>query len=378
MFTEMLHFLIKFVHNVIKMLLFTNIVYIVYRFRRRLFLSRYHLIIKFYLSFFTFESSIDSTYVFFLKTCKMPVRELSKELQEVAIKEINEDPKRIESDLAYIKEWLSKQRHLNARTDDQFLIAFLRGTKFSLERTKEKLDMHYTLKTITPELYHDRDPFSPGIQKILSLGVMLPLSKIMHPGAPRYCLIRNGLMEKHKLDQADVFKASTMMQDIQMLEDDDLTVSGISMIQDVGKISLSFFRSMSPTLMKKAMTCFQQGNPYRIKGAHFFNLSPAFETIHNFMKPFLTEKLKKRMSIYNSVDELYANIPKEVLPEEYGGQGGKIEDIAAYWKKKVESYRDWFAEDVKYRTDESKRPGKPKTSESVFGLDGSFRQLSVD
>jgi hypothetical protein len=308
----------------------------------------------------------------------MPVRELSKELQEVAIKEINEDPKRIESDLAYIKEWLSKQQHLNARTDDQFLIAFLRGTKFSLERTKEKLDMHYTLKTITPELYHDRDPFSPGIQKILSLGVMLPLSKIMHPGAPRYCLIRNGLMEKHKLDQADVFKASTMMQDIQMLEDDDLTVSGISMIQDVGKISLSFFRSMSPTLMKKAMTCFQQGNPYRIKGAHFFNLSPAFETIHNFMKPFLTEKLKKRMSIYNSVDELYANIPKEVLPEEYGGQGGKIEDIAAYWKKKVESYRDWFAEDVKYRTDESKRPGKPKTSESVFGLDGSFRQLSVD
>jgi hypothetical protein len=49
----------------------------------------------------------------------MPVRELSKELQEVAIKEINEDPKRIESDLAYIKEWLSKQQHLNARTGNK-------------------------------------------------------------------------------------------------------------------------------------------------------------------------------------------------------------------------------------------------------------------
>jgi hypothetical protein len=130
----------------------------------------------------------------------------------------------------------------------------------------------------------------------------------MHPGAPRYCLIRNGLMEKHKLDQADVFKASTMMQDIQMLEDDDLTVSGISMIQDVGKISLSFFRSMSPTLMKKAMTCFQQGNPYRIKGAHFFNLSPAFETIHNFMKPFLTEKLKKRVSESHERQLVYLHI----------------------------------------------------------------------
>ena len=84
------------------------------------------------------------------------------------------------------------------------------------------------------------------------------------------------------------------------------------------------------------------------------------------------------MRVYDSLDELYKVIPKEILPEEYGGQGGKIEDIAAHWKAKVESYRDWFIEDEKYRTDENKRPGKPKTAESVFGLEGSFRQLAVD
>ena len=49
------------------------------------------------------------------------------------------------------------------------------------------------------------------------------------------------------------------------------------------------------------------------------------------------------------------------------------------WKKKVEARKSWFLEDEKYRSDEKKRPGgRPKTQEDLFGLDGSFRQLSVD
>jgi hypothetical protein len=84
------------------------------------------------------------------------------------------------------------------------------------------------------------------------------------------------------------------------------------------------------------------------------------------------------MRICKTSEDLFKTVPKEVLPEEYGGSGGKMEDIVAYWKAKVESYRDWFLQDAKYGTNEKKRPGKPKTSESVYGLDGSFRKLEVD
>lgn len=65
------------------------------------------------------------------------------------------------------------------------------------------------------------------------------------------------------------------------------------------------------------------------------------------------------------------------MPAEYGGEAGTIDEISAYWVKKVQEYADYFKEDEKYGTDEKKRPGKPKNAESLFGLDGSFRQLEI-
>lgn len=41
-------------------------------------------------------------------------------------------------------------------------------------------------------------------------------------------------------------------------------------------------------------------------------------------------------------------------------------------------YRDYFLEDEKLGVDETKRVGKKQTSDSLFGLEGSFRKLDID
>ncbi|XP_071443193.1 retinol-binding protein pinta-like [Hetaerina americana] len=306
------------------------------------------------------------------------IRPLPEDLQEIARTQLNEDPKRIDNDLQHIKDWLSKQPHLTARMDDQFLIAFLRGCKYSLERTKEKLDFYYTVRTSLNEYFNDRDPMKPEIQKILDLGVMLPLPEPDDLGRKVF-LVRMGIQNPNETHMSDIIKVNLMTMDYMVMKDDRFTVAGVVSVLDSSKFTLSHAAQMTPTMIKQVMKCSEDGYPVRPKGVNYIHASSTFETIFNLLKAFSKEKLQNRFFVHgDDMNSLFKNVPKRILPNEYGGEAGPISDLASNWKKELENFRDWLLEDEKFKSDESKRPGKPKTREDLFGVEGSFRQLSID
>ncbi|XP_067015628.2 retinol-binding protein pinta-like isoform X2 [Anabrus simplex] len=306
------------------------------------------------------------------------IRPLSSELQEIAKKELGEDPNRVEKDLEHIKEWLKKQPHLKTRTDDQFLIAFLRGCKFSLERTKEKLDMFYTMRTALPEYFSKRDPMDPEIQEVLKLGLLVPLPVLDGQGR-RVLLQRMGGYDPAKISVQAIVQSNFLFWDIMMQEDDAGMVKGYVGFSDMKGATVAHAMQFTPSMMRKTMTCFNEAYPIRIKAMHYLNVHPIFDKLFQFASQFMKEKMKRRIHMHGgNLESIYEHIPKSVLPKDYGGDGPSLDELASDWKKKVESYRDYFLEDSKYCSNEKKRPGKPKSSEDLFGLEGSFRQLTFD
>ena len=57
---------------------------------------------------------------------KFTIRPISKELREIAIKELNEDPKKVEEDIKYIVDWLKMQPHLRPRTGKYLTVSMIR------------------------------------------------------------------------------------------------------------------------------------------------------------------------------------------------------------------------------------------------------------
>lgn len=78
------------------------------------------------------------------------------------------------------------------------------------------------------------------------------------------------------------------------------------------------------------------------------------------------------------MDSFFECIPKRLLPAEYGGDAGPIQNIVDEWVKKVTDNKAFFEDEEALGSEEKKRIGRPKNAETLFGVDGSFRKLNVD
>ncbi|XP_033218255.1 uncharacterized protein LOC117173723 [Belonocnema kinseyi] len=301
-----------------------------------------------------------------------PTEEMSKQIRV----ELNENVETRDKDVETIKEWLKKQPHLPEFDDDYRIMTFLRGCKFSLEKCKRKLDMYFTMRALVPEFFANRDITRSEMKEICSIVQVPPLPGLTKNGR-RVVLMRGIDKNLPSPNVAEAMKLVLMIGDVR-LKDEIVGVAGDVYILDASVATPTHYAKFTPALVKKFLVCVQEAYPVKLKEVHVINVSPLVDTIINFVKPFLKEKIRNRIFVHSTMETLYEHIHQDMLPSEYGGKAGPIQAIHDSWINKLEEYGPWFKEQESVKANEALRPGKPKTHDSFFGLDGSFRQLSID
>ncbi|CAO1434153.1 unnamed protein product [Diamesa hyperborea] len=302
-------------------------------------------------------------------------RTLSYELQKVACEELNENPKRIPEDIALLRQWILKQSHLKSRMEDQFLLSFLRGSKYSLQKAKDKLDSYWTLKTMIPEFFGSRDPVE--LQEIMDLGVLIPLPTDESKSKPRIVTVRIGCYDFNKYDFASVMKVNYMIADMNLVQSDIAIVCGHVNLIDLKGIGFKFMSQMTISMIKK-LSLLLEAFPIRVKAIHIINPPKNFDRLYKLFLSVASDKLKRRFFLHGSLEELHKKIPQSELPADYGGSLGNLSDLAVKWKQELIEHREWFIEDSNYGVNEKLRLGESCSKSSLFGVDGNFRSLNID
>ncbi|XP_071441306.1 retinol-binding protein pinta-like [Hetaerina americana] len=277
---------------------------------------------------------------------------LPEDARRCAEEELGEDPEQRTERIREVQEWLrGEAAYLNARDDDLSVLKFLRGCKFDLEVAQGKLRNFYEMRRKIPEWYSDRDPALPEIQEMLKLGAFLPLLGKTESGQ-QVALVRAAVHEPRKHKQNDLFKTSNMIVDLILHEDELISVYGIIAVVDLKGVTLGHALQMTPSVIWKAVHAWQDCYPVRIKSINFINAPSYVDVVLNIFRRFMNKKMAQRVFVHgHNIKSFHEIVPPEILPKEYGGSNGKLEDLVAHWKKTATEKRDWFIADEKYKAE---------------------------
>lgn len=272
------------------------------------------------------------------------VCKIDKDAIEYCEEVLNETVEKRVNSLRELREWVADKPHLNVPTDAYNILRFLRAAKFDIEAAKNKITSFYSFKSSAPEWFANQDPLLPELQSLLKTGVFLPLRQRDSEGR-LVVLLRVAAHDPAIQKQDDVYKIGTMVLDLALLEE-DTSVYGVAAIFDMDGFSLRHARELTLRMITRTVSSWKI-YPVRMRTLDCVNPPCYMNVVINIFRSLMTQKLKDRIHVHKDKDALHSVIPKEILPEEYGGSGGKLQDLIDYWHKKVSDSRAWFLENEK-------------------------------
>ncbi|XP_052085433.1 alpha-tocopherol transfer protein-like [Mytilus californianus] len=297
---------------------------------------------------------------------------LSPELVKKAQEELNEKPEWRSRDIQALREMVEKEKALRIRTDDAFLLRFLRAKKFDYERAFNLIMTHFKMRIDSAELFEGLRP--SAVKQVLEAGVTGVLPHRDKLGR-RVIVLRPGKWNPSKFGINDVFRTNFLTMS-RLIEDEETQINGLVMMMDLDGIGWAHAKSISPLYARKVMGLIQDAFPARFKGMHYFNEPTIFDYIFAIGKQFMKEKTVSRLHFHgNRYEELKEFIDEENIPEDYGGKGPKYSNKE--WMDELLRLDAHFDNEAKYGLVDGKLKKPTMKEDAIDCMVGSYRKLDV-
>ncbi|KAJ8684224.1 hypothetical protein QAD02_020016 [Eretmocerus hayati] len=241
-----------------------------------------------------------------------------EELLNRAAKELRETPENVEEALRILNDLLDGEPDLDIPRNKEFLVRFLRPCKWYPESTFGLIKRFYKYKKTHPRYCENLLPSNEA--PVLRAGILTPLPHRTSDGV-RVILIEGGKKWKPKEISLDQFFRGVMLLLEAAVVEPRSQIAGVRVIIDMEGLSLSQVTYFTPSFAAAVVEFVQKCLPCRLKGIHIINQPFIFNMVFAFFKPFLQEKLRKRIHFHGTDrNALKKYFDAEILPQRFGGE----------------------------------------------------------
>ncbi|XP_065200312.1 alpha-tocopherol transfer protein-like [Planococcus citri] len=249
---------------------------------------------------------------------------------EVAEKELRETPEQVQQSLAELKELLAADTTLRFDTSDDFLIMFLRPTKFYAKSAYDLLKRIADFRKSQADILKGVSPLAEKDAFLNTKVLNVLVDRDQHR---RRILTMNigDAWNPSTLDTDHFFRVLYLIHFGAMME--PMTqVHGAVIIMDFNNLGFKQARAFTPTFAFRLLTFIQKAMPIRLKAIHIVFQPMLFKMIWQLFKPLIEEKLSKRIFFHGKdMKSLHKHIDPQCLPRVYGGEKGEIDYGSAEW-----------------------------------------------
>ncbi|KAH1029824.1 hypothetical protein HUJ05_002984 [Dendroctonus ponderosae] len=285
-------------------------------------------------------------------------------------KELGKSKQDLEKDSQIVEDWLKTQPHLPEIPSKAVIQSFILFNKFSIEATKQKLDMYYTIRKTLPEFFK-KHPCSPEMVLAAKVEYIFPLPKLSKD-ARRIIYIKINEDYGPESFSFEAFVAH-IYNVYEILFREDLFV-GAHFIIDCVALQMSHATKLNLMTMKKTSIVSEKVFSNRVASINLINVPPFIEGTLKLVNAALPEKVRSRLEVHKNADDMLKLFSKKILPKDIGGDEESLATLADLWSKKFEEYKTLFDKLTTINVDESKRPTK-LVNDELLGFYGNFKKL---